>query len=229
LTAPASALQLRDAVKPIRTDLRLGHGSRQDPRATPEASLALYSLLVTALGALALAALAGALALFAGVGAPALRSRLRHGLVGLDRAVLGWATLVSLIAVSGSLYFSEVVGFIPCRLCWYQRIAMYPLLPVLGVSVLRRDAGVWRYVLPLSILGFATSAYHVAVQRLPAVEPAACGDGVPCSAIYVAVFGVVSIPVMAGAAFLLITALMFLARSIEAWSETADGVSPEGV
>lgn len=182
---------------------------------SPGTAVNFYSLIVTSLGGLSFVATAVAILLFAGLAVPAFRSGLRERFRGLDRTVLGWATLIALAAVSGSLYFSEIVGFIPCRLCWFQRIAMYPLLPVLAVAVLRSDVGVWRYALPLSILGFAISAYHVAVQRLPAVEPAACGEGVPCSAIYVAVFQIVSIPVMAGSAFLAITALLLLTRTLE--------------
>lgn len=186
----------------------------------------LYSLIVTGLGGLTLVAFLAGGVLLAALAIPGPRGSLGRGFRGLEGAVLGWAALVSLIAVSGSLYFSEIVGFIPCRLCWYQRIAMYPLLPVLGVALLRRDVGIWRYALPLSVLGFATSAYHVAVQQLPGVEPATCQGGVPCSAIYVAVFGLVSIPVMAGGAFLLITALLLLARTLEAGPDATAEAPP---
>lgn len=178
----------------------------------------LYSLIVTTLGGLSFVAAGGGALLLAGLALQGSRAGLQDRFRGSGRAVLGWATLIALAAVSGSLYFSEIVGFIPCKLCWYQRIGMYPLLPVLGVAALRGDGGVWRYGLPLSVLGFATSAYHVAIQHLPAAEPAACEGGVPCSAIYVAVFRIVSIPVMAGSAFLAITALLLLARTLEGHS-----------
>ncbi|MFW6199170.1 MAG: disulfide bond formation protein B [Gemmatimonadota bacterium] len=146
---------------------------------------------------------------------PASRSRLQAGFRGSATGVIGLACVISLIAVAGSLYLSEAAGFIPCRLCWYQRIAMYPLLPVLAVAAWRGDAGVWRYGLPLSVIGFGISAYHVVIQNVPAIEPPVCAGEVPCSAVYVRVFDFVSIPVMAGGAFLGITALLVLGWRIE--------------
>ncbi len=113
----------------------------------------------------------------------------------------------------GSLYLSDFVGFIPCRFCWYQRIAMYPLVLVLGVGLVRGDGGVWRYAIPLSIVGFLIAAYHVALQYQPHLEILSCATDAPCSVRYVAVFGFISIPAMAGAAFLLITALLLTVRA----------------
>ena len=123
------------------------------------------------------------------------------------------AFAAALMAMLGSLYLSEIVGFVPCELCWFQRIAMYPLVIVLGVGGLRRDLDVWRTALPLSAIGTAISAYHVVVQRAPNLEVAECSGAVPCSAIYVTVWGFVSIPVMAGGVFVLVSAIMIaLAR-----------------
>jgi disulfide bond formation protein DsbB len=115
----------------------------------------------------------------------------------------------------GSLYFSDVVGFIPCLLCWYQRIAMYPIVFVLGVGLLKRDPTAWRFALPLPLLGLVISLYHVALQYRPNLEILSCEIGVPCSARYVAVFGFVSIPVLAAAAFLLIAVLLFTVRTVQ--------------
>lgn len=161
-----------------------------------------------------MAAVGGTMLLLA-TAIPGGRWRLQTLFDGVESGVVGLACLISFIAVAGSLYLSEVAGFIPCRLCWYQRIAMYPLLPVLAVATWRRDAGVWRYGLPLSVVGFGISAYHVFIQNVPAMEPPVCAGEVPCSAVYVRVFDVVSIPVMAGGAFLGITALLVLARQVE--------------
>ena len=146
---------------------------------------------------------------------PRARSGLRALCGDVESGVVGLACLISFIAVAGSLYLSEVAGFLPCRLCWYQRIAMYPLLPILAVAAWRGDAGVWRYGLPLSVIGFGISAYHVVIQNVPAMEPPVCAGDVPCSAVYVRVFDFVSIPVMAGGAFLGITALLVLSWQIE--------------
>lgn len=154
-------------------------------------------------------------ALLSTMAIPRGRSRLRSRLEGSETGVIGLACMISLVAVVGSLYLSEVAGFIPCRLCWYQRIAMYPLLPILAVATWRGDAGVWRYGLPLSVVGFGISAYHIVIQNVPAMEPPVCVGEVPCSAVYVRVFDFVSIPVMAGGAFLSISALLVLGLQIE--------------
>ncbi len=122
---------------------------------------------------------------------------------------LAW--LVAIVATAGSLYFSEVRSFVPCALCWWQRILMYPLVVVLGVATFRQDAAVWRTALPLSVLGLGTSTYHYLVQKVPGfAPPASCASGVPCTAQYINWFGFVSISFLAGVAFLLIT--VFLTR-----------------
>lgn len=124
------------------------------------------------------------------------------------------AWVVAIAAMAGSLYFSEVRHFVPCTLCWWQRILMYPLVPLLGIATFRQDRGIWRYALPLSVVGLGTSTYHYLIQKVPGfAPPASCAIGVPCSAAYINWFGFVTIPLLAGTAFLLITvALVLLAR-----------------
>ena len=122
---------------------------------------------------------------------------------------LAW--LVAIAATAGSLYFSEVRSFVPCTLCWWQRILMYPLVPLLGIATFRQDAQIWRYVLPLSTIGLATSSYHYLIQKVPGfAPPASCAIGVPCSAQYINWYGFVTIPLLAGVAFLLITVALTL-------------------
>lgn len=119
------------------------------------------------------------------------------------RAVLVALTGVATIATLGSLYFSEVLGLVPCDLCWYQRILMYPLVVVLGVGALENRPGVWRTVLPLSTGGLLVAAYHTWLQLQPA---AFCSFGGGCTAIlYSAVGGVVTIPRLSLFAFALLT------------------------
>ncbi|SES70011.1 disulfide bond formation protein DsbB [Oceanobacillus limi] len=118
---------------------------------------------------------------------------------------------VSIIATAGSLFYSEVMGYIPCELCWYQRILMYPLVIIYGVSIWKKDINL---VLPgfiLSGIGMFVSTYHYLVQKLPALQDAgdACGL-VPCNAAYVNYFGFVTIPFLAGIAFVLIFVLSLL-------------------
>ncbi len=122
------------------------------------------------------------------------------------------ALIVAATATAGSLTYSEVYGFEPCRLCWYQRIAMYPLVFVLAVGAARRDPALRSYVLPLSITGGAISVYHYLIQTFPSADTGACTAGVPCTAKYVNEFGFVSIPFMAFAGFLFISAVLIAFR-----------------
>lgn len=116
----------------------------------------------------------------------------------------------AVVATMGSLFYSEVMGYLPCELCWYQRILMYPLVIVLGVYAFRkgRDTGqVWTSAI-LSGIGFCFSVYHYLIQKVPALHEAgqSCG-AVPCNAQYVNYLGFITIPFMAGVAFLVIFVL----------------------
>ena len=126
--------------------------------------------------------------------------------------LLAW--LAAIIATLGSLYFSEVMHFIPCMLCWYQRIFMYPLAIILGIAFYRNDQGIYRYVLPLSIIGMLISGYHTLLQRLPYLQQfEMCTTGVPCSKDYINWLGFITIPLLAFIAFTIITvSLLILAR-----------------
>lgn len=177
--------------------------------------MAYYATIVTILGTLALVAVALALGLGGALGVASARGRVREALLGQERHPIGWALGIASIAMAGSLYLSEIAHLIPCSLCWYQRIAMYPLVFVLAVGLIRGDTGVWRYGLPLAVAGLAIAIYHVTIQWMPSLDVGACSVGAPCSGRYVAVFGFVSIPTMAGAAFLLIASLMLLLRALE--------------
>jgi disulfide bond formation protein DsbB len=123
-----------------------------------------------------------------------------------DKAIwLAW--LVALAATVGSLIYSEVIHFEPCRLCWFQRIAMYPMAVVLLVGAIRREYQVKYYALPLAVAGLAVSVYHYLMQVFPSLEGGSCGV-VSCSARLVEIFGFISIPFMAGAGFMVITVLL---------------------
>ena len=131
------------------------------------------------------------------------------GLRGAIGPVALWlAFAVALTATSGSLYFSEVAGFPPCTLCWYQRIAMYPQVIILGVAAARGDAGVIRYAGPLAVIGALISIWHIGVERIPTLPSGSCSLEVPCSTIWVQVLGFVTIPTMALAGFLAIITLL---------------------
>ena len=112
-------------------------------------------------------------------------------------------------ATLGSLYYSQIRGFEPCQLCWYQRIFMYPLAVLLVVALVKRDTVVRRYALPLALIGGGIAFYHNYVQIYPSLDAGgACGFGPNCSGKYINVFNNVSIPVMALAAFSTIAILL---------------------
>lgn len=161
----------------------------------------LYS---TFLGILALVSLAGA------IGLAVYRSARGPEAEGLfDSSIALWlAWAVALVSTVGSLIYSEVIHFVPCKLCWFQRIAMYPLVVVLLVGAIRREAIAKIYALPLAVVGLGISIWHYLTQIYPSLEGGACDPANPCSSRYVEVFGFVSIPFMAGAGFTLIAVLL---------------------
>jgi len=164
---------------------------------------------------LALAALAGATAVVvARLLAPSVGPA-RAVLTAAGDAALWLALLVAVVATVGSLYFSEVADFVPCRLCWFQRIAMYPLAVILLVAALRRDRAVRWYVGPLAGLGLAVSAYHYLIEWKPSLEGGACGVGPSCADIWFREFGFVTLAFMAGCGFLAILALVVLTPPAE--------------
>lgn len=124
--------------------------------------------------------------------------------------VLQLVLVVALVATLGSLYLSEVAHFQPCKLCWYQRIAMYPIALLLGVAVVRRDPGVRPYALALALVGLPISVYHYLVERFPGLEATGCDPANPCSIVWVWRFHYISIPLMAASAFALIAALLLV-------------------
>lgn len=126
-------------------------------------------------------------------------------------AYVAWAQ--SLVASTGSLFFSEVLGLTPCVLCWYQRILMYPLVAILAVGILLRDRSIRLYVLPFSVLGLAFAAYHNLLYfRLIPEGATQCVLGVSCTTRYFALLGFVDIPLMSLTAFAVITIAMLLYR-----------------
>ena len=129
---------------------------------------------------------------------------------------LTFAFVVSLVATAGSLFLSEVMGFIPCDLCWFQRIFMYPLVLILGRAALKDDWSVTGYALPLSVIGGSISVWHYANQKVPGLaDMAPCRSGVPCNVDYLDWFGVITIPFMALIAFILITVFLIVGKKAQ--------------
>jgi disulfide bond formation protein DsbB len=131
----------------------------------------------------------------------------------LGEQALFLAWLIALTATLGSLYYSEVANFLPCKLCWYQRIAMYPMSIVLGIAAWRRDLSVRVYVLPLVAVGGAISIWHTLIERFPDLAgSASCDPIAPCTVRWVWELGFISIPFMALGGFAAIAALLLAAR-----------------
>ena len=125
---------------------------------------------------------------------------------------ISWA--VSLAATLGSLYFSEVMKFTPCTLCWYQRILMYPLVIILGIAAVRKDYQQAIYVIPLAAIGGSISLFHYLTQKtaLFSAVADACGM-IPCNMQYINWLGFITIPFLALTAFVLIILLQILILS----------------
>ena len=131
----------------------------------------------------------------------------RRRLDAMRTDALRLAFSVAAVSTVASLWFSEVGGFVPCEYCWYQRIAMYPLVVVLGVAVWRGDSDPrWR-VLPMSVTGMGLSAYHYQLQLYPD-QGSSCDVAAPCTQQWVDEFGFVSIPFMAFCGFAAVTVLV---------------------
>lgn len=135
-----------------------------------------------------------------------------RGAVGA-RAIVGVAALLAVCATLGSLYLSEIAHLEPCRWCWFQRIAMYPLVLVLVIGLIFRDRSVYRYGLPMCLAGAAMSTWHYLLQHFPDLEGATtCSIISPCTVRYAWEFGFVSIPYMAGSVFVLVGVLLNMSR-----------------
>ncbi|SET57554.1 disulfide bond formation protein DsbB [Oceanobacillus limi] len=125
---------------------------------------------------------------------------------------LAW--IVALAATLGSLYFSEIRGYIPCELCWYQRILMYPLALILGIATFKNESSVKKYVLPMAVIGWGISLFHYLEQKVPGfAEIKPCKNGVPCSAEYINWLGFITIPFLALTAFSFIIIIMIFIKS----------------
>ncbi len=121
--------------------------------------------------------------------------------------------LLASISALGSLFFSDVMGHLPCVLCWYQRVCMYPLVLILPAGLFPYDTNIVRYALPLSLLGLGTAVFHLLLVAgfIPdSIKP--CVQGIPCTEVQIAWFGFVTIPLLSALSFLVISALLLLAH-----------------
>lgn len=123
------------------------------------------------------------------------------------------AWLVSIVATAGSLYLSEILHYEPCRLCWFQRIFMYPQVILLGIAAYRQDRNIIAYSIPLSAVGAAISVYHYSLQKIPFMaELLPCRVGIPCNFDYINWLGFITIPFLALIAAVLIIVFLWAAK-----------------
>ena len=124
-----------------------------------------------------------------------------------------FAFIVSLIATLGSLFFSEIMHFIPCSLCWYQRIFMYSLVFLFLVNLLFPDDKIFKYAFPLVIIGWMISIYHnLLMFGIIPENLSPCVQGVPCSTVYINWLGFITIPLLSFFAYTTILILLLKIR-----------------
>lgn len=121
--------------------------------------------------------------------------------------------LVALVSMAGSLFFSEVMKFPPCVLCWYQRIAMYPLVLLFLVGSFQGPKATWAFATPLVAVGWIIAAWHNLLHYKIVPESASpCMEGVSCATIYIQWFGFVTIPMLSFFAFSILFGVLLLLK-----------------
>ncbi len=140
------------------------------------------------------------------------------------------AFLVAAVATGGSLFFSEVAHFVPCELCWFQRICMYPLSITTLLMALANDHRAVRYLLPLPVVGSGISVYHLLVENGVVRESQACLVSAPggCATKWINEFGYMTIPTLALTAFVLTFAFMLFSFFAQSGDRSPDDVVRAG-
>jgi disulfide bond formation protein DsbB len=126
--------------------------------------------------------------------------------------------IVALVSMLGSLFYSEIAGYTPCKLCWYQRILIYPQVILLGIAFAKKDQQIALYSIVLSILGAGIALYHYLIQIGTIGEILPCstvGYSVSCAEKFVMTYGYITIPMMSLSAFLLILSLMLAQEKLK--------------
>ncbi|MBI5594951.1 MAG: disulfide bond formation protein B [Elusimicrobia bacterium] len=142
-----------------------------------------------------------------------IRNAIRAAEPDLDWYILFLCWGVAAVSAAGSVFFSHVMGFAPCVLCWYQRIFLFPLVVILPWGLFPLDVKAAKFALPLSVAGLLTAGYHNLLYAglLPkGVQP--CSQGVSCTEKYIELFGFLSIPMLSLLSFAAITALLVVLK-----------------
>ena len=118
--------------------------------------------------------------------------------------------VVALVSTLGSLFYSDIMMYTPCKLCWYQRIFMYPQVILLGMAAWKKDNFVVNYSIVLSAVGLGISAFHYYGQMIDSgvLACATLGQTASCATLHVLDYGYITIPMMCLTAFTLIALLM---------------------
>jgi disulfide bond formation protein DsbB len=131
----------------------------------------------------------------------------------IDQYALYLAWLVAVCGFVASAYFGEVIGIDPCRLCWYQRMALFPLVIVLGIAAYKDDRHIVPYALPLAVFGCFFAVYQALGEQFPVMLGSSlCGHAHPCGDPVFALFGYVTLAAMSAAGFLAIILLLIVSR-----------------
>lgn len=118
-----------------------------------------------------------------------------------------------IVAILGSLYFSDIKGYAPCVLCWYQRICMYSMFPMIVTALWRKEDKIYQYTLPISILGALIALYHNLLYKGVIKNEEFCTGGISCTSKYVEYLGFITIPFMALTGFVVIITLSLISRN----------------
>ena len=180
--------------------LRIGAPTRQNREVNKEA-VQLFSAI------LALATLAGGIATLLALVFETRTTWTSAWLTQVRASGLWIICMITTGAMVGSLYFSEKVGFAPCKLCWYQRIAMYSIAIISFVAALRNDKNIVRYTIVLAPIGLVVSTYHYLLEWFPTLETNVCSLDVPCTSVWFRELGFVTLCFMAGCAFITVIAV----------------------
>lgn len=130
----------------------------------------------------------------------------------IQKNALHIVLIQAIVATLGSLYLSDIKGYAPCVLCWYQRICMYSLIPIIFVAMFRGDKKVYHYIFPLAIIGWSFALYHNLLYSGIIEAGESCSYGISCTTKYVEYFGFITIPLMSFTAFSVILFFSVLYR-----------------
>lgn len=137
----------------------------------------------------------------------------RYSTADIDWSVLLAAWVIATASALGSIFFSHIMAFAPCVLCWYQRICLFPLVVILARGLFPFDAKAVKYALPLAVLGWGVALYHnLLYSGVISKDLQPCAQGVSCAEKYIEFFGFVTIPLLSLLCFTLVTALLIILK-----------------